>query len=292
MQNFLTTFLFFANFLLFAAKPAITPPFFVPARSPKRSHNLILLLSDRRAISSIGSRATPKKIFFFSDFPGGPNASPGGPSPPGECLNETMLQTKRQLSTMAPTSVSTLGHCHTLRQRHCIKTNKTISRASLQFCQPFDQLTFVIYHYHERVVKTTAHRFTCSFQPCSLLNYFTSKRYRQITFQITVKSNFLSVFSRENSLESKVSVMFVLTDNSGFVLSEKSSTNACFQLEIWLFYHVTLSTATTTVQRKFICTTLTCVGLSILSWNNSLPYRVFSASFPFMMPSVHPHLRV
>jgi hypothetical protein len=57
-------------------------PSLVPARSPKPNHNLILLLSDRRAISSIGSRATPKKKFFSQISPGGLTLRSGGPSPP------------------------------------------------------------------------------------------------------------------------------------------------------------------------------------------------------------------
>jgi hypothetical protein len=92
--------LFFTNFLLFPAKPATTPPFLRPFvyifssfRSHKRKHNLILLLSNRRAISSIGSRASPQKKFFVK-FPRGAQRfarGGGGSGPPGECLNETLI---------------------------------------------------------------------------------------------------------------------------------------------------------------------------------------------------------
>jgi hypothetical protein len=78
--------LFFTNFCYFQP---VTPPssifsssfllFLFSARS--RKHDLILLLSNRRATTMIGSRATPQKKFFGQISPGGPTLRPGGPAP-------------------------------------------------------------------------------------------------------------------------------------------------------------------------------------------------------------------
>jgi hypothetical protein len=68
-----------ANFFFYYFQPLLLPSFL-------RVIDLILLLSNRRrAITMIGSRATPQKKICWSNFPGGPNASPGGgalPPPP------------------------------------------------------------------------------------------------------------------------------------------------------------------------------------------------------------------
>jgi hypothetical protein len=67
-------------FFFYYFQPLLLPSFL-------RVIDLILLLSNpRRAITMIGSRATPQKKFFGQISPGGPNASPGGgalPPPPG-----------------------------------------------------------------------------------------------------------------------------------------------------------------------------------------------------------------
>jgi hypothetical protein len=81
--------LFFTNFLLFPAKPGSNhsslpsstsslPSSHLPARSRKHKHNLILLLSNRRAISSMGSRATPQKKILVIFPRRGPTLRPGG----------------------------------------------------------------------------------------------------------------------------------------------------------------------------------------------------------------------
>jgi hypothetical protein len=99
---------FYDLFLLISAisSQSVTPPSSssLPLFRPLTQTRLIsspLQPPGDRAITMIGSRATPEKKCFGQISPGGPNASPGGLGPPGECLNETVQSRVRHLQNGA-----------------------------------------------------------------------------------------------------------------------------------------------------------------------------------------------